>query len=217
MNLPSNSPDRKTVGSSLISYYAPVIDLVFVCTPASANPELLRACARKGISAAFLTSAGYGEAGDAAEQAFVKMLAGPKPDAALQSGPWFSAVFGRGRALGAWPAEGFGEEQIDEVCGFLLGACSCEVKRMNPGWDLLLRADWDAELAAAEQARISASGDPEALPAPSVVPETVTFEPRASRPPVTPVNQQRLTLRLLAASFAFVALAAVLGKLLAPR
>lgn len=39
------------------------IDLVFVCTPASANPDLLRACARKGIKAAFLTSAGYGEAG----------------------------------------------------------------------------------------------------------------------------------------------------------
>ena len=40
------------------------IDLVFVCTPASANPDLLRACAAKGIRAAFLTSAGYGEAGD---------------------------------------------------------------------------------------------------------------------------------------------------------
>ena len=40
------------------------LDLVFVCTPASANPALLRACAKKGIKAAFLTSAGYGEAGD---------------------------------------------------------------------------------------------------------------------------------------------------------
>ncbi|MEY5058668.1 MAG: hypothetical protein RJA51_415 [Actinomycetota bacterium] len=40
------------------------IDLVFVCTPAAANPDLLRACARKGIRAAFLTSAGYGEAGE---------------------------------------------------------------------------------------------------------------------------------------------------------
>jgi acetyltransferase len=40
------------------------IDLVFVCTPASANPDLLRACAKKGVRAAFLTSAGYGEAGD---------------------------------------------------------------------------------------------------------------------------------------------------------
>ncbi|MEY4372494.1 MAG: hypothetical protein RL219_1263 [Actinomycetota bacterium] len=40
------------------------LDLVFVCTPASANPALLRACAARGIRAAFLTSAGYGEAGD---------------------------------------------------------------------------------------------------------------------------------------------------------
>lgn len=39
-------------------------DLVFVCTPAKANPDLLRACAAKGVKAAFLTSAGYGEAGD---------------------------------------------------------------------------------------------------------------------------------------------------------
>jgi acyl-CoA synthetase (NDP forming) len=38
-------------------------DLVFVCTPAAANPELLRAAAAKGVKAAFLTSAGYGEAG----------------------------------------------------------------------------------------------------------------------------------------------------------
>src|SRR5215212_9776740 len=39
-------------------------DLVFVCTPASANPGLLRACAAKGVGAAFVTSAGYGEAGE---------------------------------------------------------------------------------------------------------------------------------------------------------
>lgn len=38
-------------------------DLVFVCTPAKTNIELLQACARKGVRAAFVTSAGYGEAG----------------------------------------------------------------------------------------------------------------------------------------------------------
>src|SRR4051812_9962698 len=38
-------------------------DLVFVCTPAKANIDLLRACAAKGVRAAFVTSAGYGEAG----------------------------------------------------------------------------------------------------------------------------------------------------------
>ncbi len=38
-------------------------DLVFVCTPNKVNVELLRSCAKKGIKAAFVTSAGYGEAG----------------------------------------------------------------------------------------------------------------------------------------------------------
>ncbi len=40
------------------------IDLVVVCTPAAVNNELLRQCATKGIGAAFITSAGYGEAGE---------------------------------------------------------------------------------------------------------------------------------------------------------
>lgn len=40
-----------------------VIDLVVACTPAAANPAVLRACARRGVKAAFVTSAGYGEAG----------------------------------------------------------------------------------------------------------------------------------------------------------
>jgi acetyltransferase len=44
-------------------------DLVFVCTPAGANPELLRACANRGVRAAFLTSAGYGVAGEEGRKA----------------------------------------------------------------------------------------------------------------------------------------------------
>ena len=39
-------------------------DLVFVCTPTASNAELLRACAAKGVRAAFVASAGYGEAGE---------------------------------------------------------------------------------------------------------------------------------------------------------
>lgn len=41
------------------------IDLVIVCTPKSANLDLIEACGRKGIRAAFLTTAGYGESDDA--------------------------------------------------------------------------------------------------------------------------------------------------------
>lgn len=50
-------------------------DLVFVCTPAAANLDLLRACARKGIRAAFVTSAGYGEAGEAGRAAEAELVA----------------------------------------------------------------------------------------------------------------------------------------------
>ncbi|MCU1370252.1 MAG: putative acyl-CoA synthetase [Ilumatobacteraceae bacterium] len=62
-------------------------DLIFVCTPASVNPDLLRAAAARGVRAAFVTSAGYGEAGEeglAAQAALVALcdelgilLAGP--------------------------------------------------------------------------------------------------------------------------------------------
>lgn len=50
-------------------------DLVFVCTPAAANLELLRACARKGVRAAFVTSAGYGEAGEKGRAAEAELVA----------------------------------------------------------------------------------------------------------------------------------------------
>lgn len=40
-------------------------DLVFVCTPAAANPAVLRACAARGVRAAFVASGGYGETGEA--------------------------------------------------------------------------------------------------------------------------------------------------------
>lgn len=40
------------------------IDLAFVCTPASTNISILEACSRKNIRAVYITSAGYGEAGE---------------------------------------------------------------------------------------------------------------------------------------------------------
>lgn len=63
------------------------IDLVFVCTPASANPALLRACAAKGVKAAFLTSAGYGEAGDEGKQAEKELIALADELGILLAGP----------------------------------------------------------------------------------------------------------------------------------
>ncbi|MDP9333417.1 MAG: acetate--CoA ligase family protein [Actinomycetota bacterium] len=62
-------------------------DLVFVCTPAGANADLLRACARRGVRAAFLTSAGYGEAGDAGLRAQRDLVALADELGILLAGP----------------------------------------------------------------------------------------------------------------------------------
>jgi len=43
-------------------------DLVFVCTPAAANIELLRSCAKIGVRAAFVASGGYRETGEEGRQ-----------------------------------------------------------------------------------------------------------------------------------------------------
>ena len=75
----TNLKGEEVLGVSTVADIADLpddaIDLVFVCTPASANPDLLRACAAKGIRAAFLTSAGYGEAGEEGQRAEDELVA----------------------------------------------------------------------------------------------------------------------------------------------
>ena len=63
------------------------VDLVFVCTPAATNPDILRACAAKGIRAAFLTSAGYGEAGEEGRRAEAELVALADELGILLAGP----------------------------------------------------------------------------------------------------------------------------------
>jgi len=63
------------------------IDLVFVCTPAPANVDLLRACAKKGIRAAFLASAGYGEAGEEGQRMQSELVALADELGMLVAGP----------------------------------------------------------------------------------------------------------------------------------
>jgi acyl-CoA synthetase (NDP forming) len=62
-------------------------DLVFVCTPAAANLDLLKACAAKGVKAAFVTSAGYGEAGEDGRAAEHELVALARDLGMLLVGP----------------------------------------------------------------------------------------------------------------------------------
>ena len=97
---------------------------------------------------------------DPKESLLVRMLAGPKAGELLEGKPFVAPVFGQGRVLGAWPADTMDAEGIEEASFFLTGACSCQVKAQNPGWDLLLSVDWKKELLAAEEKKKS---EPEKL------------------------------------------------------
>lgn len=107
----------------------------------------------------------------------------------LRSVPVAFPVFGRGRVLAAVPKENLTPESIDEICAFLTGACSCQVKDSRTGWDLLLSFNWDEELARVEEERQSAGAEkPPAATSPAPKAETVTIRgetppDKAARPP----------------------------------
>ena len=133
---------------------------------------------------------------DEREHTLIALLAGPNGLFAFPPAKPFAAlVFGRGRVLGAWTQEKLTAELADGAGKFLLSACSCEAKRMNPGWDLLLRVNWDSELEKIAQARAAAGEIPNTQPA-RVLPETVTIQPAQIPPP--PTHRVR-TILLLAA------------------
>jgi hypothetical protein len=83
---------------------------------------------------------------DPAEGPFVRMLLRGDEELARTRGPIVFPVFGRGRALGGLAGDDLNEEQIRSAGAFLIGACSCQVKELNPGVDLLLSADWNTLL-----------------------------------------------------------------------
>jgi hypothetical protein len=55
-------------------------------------------------------------------------------------------VFGRARALVFLDEADIELDTIAEICHFLVGPCSCQVKQLNPGVDLPLLVDWDARI-----------------------------------------------------------------------
>lgn len=83
---------------------------------------------------------------DAREQFLVGLFGGFEPDAIKNQQPLVVPVFGRGRALEVLPADRLDAGMIGDLTRYLCGACSCQVKERNPGFDLLLQADWDREL-----------------------------------------------------------------------
>ncbi len=62
-------------------------DLLIVCTPTAINVELVRAAARKGMRAAFVAAAGYGEAGEEGRRLEAELVAVADEVGMLLAGP----------------------------------------------------------------------------------------------------------------------------------
>lgn len=117
---------------------------------------------------------------DPAERTFATMLAGPTHPALTAGGAGFAApVFGRGRVLGAWPLDELDDITLEDTSLFLTGRCSCRVKNDNPGWDLLLKVDWESALSRAAEAPQS-SAPTASPPVPASDPVEITVTPAAS-------------------------------------
>ncbi len=79
-----------------------------------------------------------------AEAAFVKMLLATEEDLDKVKGPILLPVFGRGRVLGSLYGKELDEVQVSRATEFLCRECSCQIKELNPGVDMLMPADWNA-------------------------------------------------------------------------
>lgn len=130
-----------------------------------------------------------------AESPLVQMLLRSEPDLIDRTDPMIFPVFGRGRALLPLIGAGITADNIQSSASFLVGACSCEVKELNPGFDLLLAADWDELLSIDGQplsivpTRKEPEGAPELVPipvgsavAPKIAATTMTNQSTAPKP-----------------------------------
>ena len=83
---------------------------------------------------------------DPKEQYLVRQLKGFHANTVADDEPLIVPIFGRGRALEVIPAAQLNADLVHDLTEFLCGACSCQVKEQNPGFDLLLSTNWNAAL-----------------------------------------------------------------------
>jgi hypothetical protein len=79
---------------------------------------------------------------DPEEAAFLHMLLATEEDLDKVKGPILMPVFGRGRLLCSIYGKDLNPTQVTNVVRFLVGECTCQIKDLNPGVDLLIAADW---------------------------------------------------------------------------
>jgi hypothetical protein len=113
------------------------------------------------------------------EAAFVRMLLESEDGLPQAKGPIVFPIFGRGRALLGMHGEHLTAARLDYWASFLSGPCSCKVKELNPGIDMLISADWEELLETTE---------PQGEPAPPT-PAAPAIPPGAAETPA-PAGQE---------------------------
>lgn len=102
---------------------------------------------------------------DPAERVFAAMVAGPKQQDLMSKGASFAGpIFAKGRVLGSWALSELDDTAIEDATLFLIGRCSCRIKNENPGWDVVLRTDWEKALAKAGDAVAENGAEQEPTP-----------------------------------------------------
>ena len=159
----TDSPKRRQLGESLINGES--IIWVFVPSGNTGKDEKARALIQQELDLAlddlvktpFFVLAGSGERklnygfsivtlsrSDPEERFFLDMLLNCESDLhEYENEPMVFPIFGRGRVLGCLFGEYISKKNIRGVVTFLAASCSCEVKSLNPGTDLLMAALWD--------------------------------------------------------------------------
>ena len=110
---------------------------------------------------------------DNKENYLVQSMLNSEPGLKKMAEPMAFPVFGRGRLLYALVGRGINEKTVADAWHFLTGPCSCQVKELNPGLDLLISADW-------ENLSDPSVSDDEPLPPLAVVPVQTAEKDSAS-------------------------------------
>jgi hypothetical protein len=153
---------------------------------------------------------------DPAEQALVAMLLGCESDLGTTNEPMVFPVFGRCRVLLPLIGAGISPDNLHTSAAFLTGACSCQVKNQNPGFDLLHTANWAAELVLDHDPAVALSESmssrepvliqiPEGTSSPATA--TATLPPAVPPPPLTTGAMPVTGIALIVAAVAAVAFA----------
>ncbi len=85
-------------------------------------------------------------AGAGEERALATLLEGRMKSAPDDKETIVAPVFGRGRVLEVLLAKEIDDESVEDLTSYLCGACSCQVKQQNPGFDLLFATNWEERL-----------------------------------------------------------------------